>query len=166
MTRDCSCCNAAWESLASLGSLASLASLAWDHLLHGNHLRSRHLNSDGLQREVRLRGDLGGSNFWRVRCSKIQNVLGLATFVVWTQKKIDWNIGGCNSAKRNSSSVGVTCDNLFYVNQNAPNAFSQNSENQTIKDKKVLGRQIKAESSFAMISWCYLMVKQLLEGGS
>ena len=59
-----------------------------------------------------------------------------------------------------------TCDSLFCVNQNAPNAFGQNTKNQAIKDKEVLGRQTKAESSFAMISWCYLMVKQLLEGGS
>ena len=59
-----------------------------------------------------------------------------------------------------------TCDSLFCVNQNAPNAFGQNTKNQAIKDKEVLGRQTKAESSFAMISWCYLMVKkQLLEGG-
>ena len=76
MTGDYSCCNAAWESLASLASLVSLASLGWDHLLHGNHLRSRPLHSDGLRRDVRLRGDLGGSDFWRVRCSKIQIVWG------------------------------------------------------------------------------------------
>ena len=80
MTRDYSCCNAAWESLASL------ASLGWDHLLHGNHLRSRPLHSDGLRRDVRLRGDLGGSDF-----------LALAPFVLWTQRKIDWNIGRCKS---------------------------------------------------------------------
>ena len=72
MTRDYSCCNAAWESLASL------TSLGWEHLLHGNHLRSRPLHSDGLRRDVRLPGDLGGSDF-----------LALAPFVLWTQRKID-----------------------------------------------------------------------------
>ena len=59
-----------------------------------------------------------------------------------------------------------TCDSLFCVNQNAPNAFGQNSENQIIKDKEVLGRQTKAESSFAMISWCYLMVIKQIGRGS
>ena len=122
MTQDYNSCNAAWESLASL------ASLGWGHLLHGNHLRSRPLHSDGLRRDVRLRGDLGGSDFWRVRCYLCW--CGLATFVVWTQRKIDLNIGGCNSAKRNSSGVGVTCYSLICVNQSAFFAFGQNSEKQ------------------------------------
>ena len=110
---------------------------------------------------MRLLGDLGGSDFWRVRCSKIQIVWGWLLLLFRPRGRLADIYDDATAP----NAIPLMLDLLVIV-YFVPYAFGQNSENQTIKHKKVLGRQIKAESSFAMIYWCYLMViKQLLEGG-